>query len=84
MTWTQVTEDSNSWAQVTEDSNNWVNPYIFLSVKSSDGTSYIVGAIVLDSVGTSYLIENFVKTSGGATVTLPIADEDKVWTTVDP
>lgn len=72
-----------TWTQVTEDSNSWVNPYIFLSVKSSGGTSYIVGATVRDSTG-SYLIENFVKTSGGTTVTLPIADEDKVWTTVDP
>jgi hypothetical protein len=73
-----------TWTQVTEDSNSWVNPYIFLSVNSSSGTSYIVGATILDSAGTGYLIENFVKTSGGTTVTLPIADEDKVWTTVDP
>jgi hypothetical protein len=73
-----------TWTQVTEDSNSWINAYIFLSIKSSNGTSYVVGGTVLDSTGESYLIQNFVKTSNGVTVTVPIADENKVWTTVDP
>jgi hypothetical protein len=73
-----------TWTQVTEDSNSWINAYIFLSIKSSNGTSYVVDGTVLDSTGESYLIQNFVKTSNGVTVTVPIADENKVWTTVDP